>query len=165
MTMKSFRALMICRAGAAGAEMALVTPLLIVIMFGIFDAGSFFWNQHIVANGVRDGVRFAARQPLSAFSGCAPTTAVRDATRNVTRTGRVTGGTPRISNWTNAATITVTSPCSSGTTTGIYKNNPGGAPVVNVTATVVYQPLFNNLGFTTTNLNMKADAQAAVMGF
>ena len=166
MTMKIVRALMSCKKGAAGAEMALVTPLLIIIMFGIFEAGNFFWNQHIVENAVRDGVRFAGRKPLSEFASCVPSTAVVSETRNVIRTGRVSGGTPRIAGWIDGATtITVTSPCSATTTSGIYVNNPGGAPVVNVTATVPYNALFNNLGFTTTTLNLQANAQAAVMGF
>lgn len=159
------RALISCKKGAAAAEMALVTPLLIIIMFGIFEAGNFFWNQHIVSTAVRDGARFAARNPLSEFAGCVPSASVVTATRNVTRTGNVLGGTPRISDWTDGTTITVTSPCSSTTTNGIYVNNPGGAPVVNVTATVTYNALFNNLGFTTTNLSMEANAQSAVMGF
>lgn len=166
MIMKNVPALISCKKGAAGAEMALVTPLLMIIMFGIFEAGNFFWNQHIVENAVRDGVRFAGRKPLSEFAGCVPSTTVVSETRNVIRTGRVSGGTPRIAGWTDgAATITVTSPCSTTTTTGIYVNNPGGAPVVNVTATVSYDALFNSLGFTTTTLNLQANAQAAVMGF
>lgn len=166
MTMKTVRALISCNYGSAGAEMALVTPLLIIIMFGIFEAGNFFWNQHIVENAVRDGVRFAGRKPMSEYAGCVPSSSVIDEIRNVTRTGRVSGGTPRIANWTNgAATITVTSPCRIGTRTGIYVNNAAGAPVVSVTATVTYDALFNKLGITTTNLTLQANAQTAVMGF
>ena len=166
MTMKIVRALISCKHGSAGAEMALVTPLLIIIMFGIFEAGNFFWNQHIVENAVRDGVRFAGRKPLSEFAGCAPSTAVVSETRNVIRTGRVSGGTPRIAGWTDgAATITITGHCSAATKTGIYVNSPAGAPVVSVTANVSYNALFNNLGFTTATLNLQANAQAAAMGF
>lgn len=166
MTMNIVRALISCKNGSAAAEMALVTPLLIIIMFGIFEAGNFFWNQHIVENAVRDGVRFAGRKPLSEFAGCAPSTSVINDTRNVIRTGRVSGGTPRIAGWNDGiATITITGHCSATTNTGIYVNNPAGAPVVTVTATVSYNALFNNLGFTTTTLNLQADAQAAAMGF
>lgn len=52
--------------------MALVAPLLIVIMFGAFEAGNLFWNQHVLSNAVRDGVRFAGRRPLADFEGCSP---------------------------------------------------------------------------------------------
>ena len=48
--------------GAAAAEMALVLPLLILIMFGSFEMGNFFWESHIANKAVRDGARFAARQ-------------------------------------------------------------------------------------------------------
>jgi Flp pilus assembly protein TadG len=165
MMMKIFRSLISCTKGAAGAEMALLTPLLIIIMFGAFEAGNFFWSQQIVGKAVRDGARFAGRRPFTEFVGCAPSTSVINDTRNVTRTGRISGGTPRISNWTVATTVTVSSVCSASTTGGIYRNNAGGAPIVTVSATVPYNSLFGNLGFTTTTLNMRADAQAAVMGF
>lgn len=165
MMMKIVRSLISCNKGAAGAEMVMVMPLLIFIMFGAFEAGNFFWNQQVVGKAVRDGARYAGRRPLTDFAGCAPSAAVITATQSVTRTGRVSGGTARIANWTNAATVTVTGVCSAGTTGGIYRNNAGGAPVVTVSATVPYDSLFGSLGFTTATLNMRADAQAAVMGF
>jgi hypothetical protein len=61
--------------------------------------------------------------------------------------------------------VAVTGTCSAGTTTGIYRNSPGGAPIVTVTATVTYNSLFGTLGFDTTNVTLQADAQATVMGF
>lgn len=165
--MKVLRSLISCTKGAAAAEMALVTPLLILIMFGAFEAGNFFWKQHIVSNAVRDGARFAGRRPFTDYAGCTPSTGVKNDTNSVTRTGRISGGTPRIANWTDATTVTVTMPggCNTTYSGGIYTNNPGGAPTVTVTATVPYNSLFGNLGFITTNLRMRADAQAAVMGF
>jgi Flp pilus assembly protein TadG len=155
-----------CTKGAAAAEMALVTPLLMLVLFGAFEAGNFFFSQHIVSNAVRDGARFAGRKPFADYadSNCAPATSVVNDTTNVTRTGRISGGTPRIAELT-AATVSVTAVCSTGTTTGIYRNEVGGAPVVTVRATVPYNSLFGILGFDTTNLNMQADAQATVMGF
>ena len=163
--MTIFRSLISCNKGAAGAEMALVTPLLIVIMFGAFEAGNFFWSQQIVGKAVRDGARYAARRPLTDYAGCVPSTSVINDTRSVTRTGRISGGTPRIANWTVATTVTVTGVCSATTTGGIYRNNAGGAPKVTVSATVPYNSLFGSLGLTTATLNLRADAQAAVMGF
>ena len=170
--MKSFRSLVLCESGAAAAEMALVVPLLVTMMFGAFEAGNFFWSQHIVTNAVRDGARYAGRRPLSDYPGCAPNESVVDDTRNVTRTGRVSGGTPRIANWTNPVTVEVLptsprpTPCNNLFSGGIYTNNPDGAPVVTVTATVPYTGgLFGVLGFDTTGLSLQASAQASVMGF
>jgi Flp pilus assembly protein TadG len=161
------RSLLNCNKGAAAAEMALVTPLLMIIVFGAFEAGNFFWKQQIVGKAVREGARYAARRPLTDFTGCVPSTSVISDTRNVTRTGRVSGGTARISNWTAATSVTVSMPtgCNTAYSGGIYVNNPGGAPTVTVSATVPYNSLFGSLGFATANLNMRADAQAAVMGF
>jgi len=165
MIMRLVRSLMRCKSGAAAVEMALVTPLLIIIMFGIFEAGNFFWNQHVVSKAVRDGARFAGRRPLTDYAGCTPSTGVVNDTRNVTRTGLISGGTPRIANWTDATSVSVTGSCSAGTTTGIYRNNPAGAPIVRVTATVTYNSLFGALGFAADDLTLQADSQAAVMGF
>lgn len=165
MMMKIVRQLISCKRGAAAAEMALVTPLLIIMMVGTFEAGNFFWNQHVVGKAVRDGARFAGRRPLTDFAGCTPNSSVIADTRNVTRTGRVSGGTPRIAGWTDGTTVAVTGNCNAATTTGIYRNNPGGAPRVTVTATLTYNSLFGLLGFDTSNLTLRADAQAAVMGF
>ena len=167
--MKSFRSFMSCESGAAAAEMALVVPLLVTIMFGTFEAGNFFWSQHIVTNAVRDGARYAGRRPLTDYPGCSPNASVVNDTRNVTRTGQITGGTPRIANWTNATTVSVlprTGGCNASFSGGIYTNNLGGAPVVIVTATVPYNGrLFGVLGFDTTGLSLQASAQASVMGF
>lgn len=167
MNMISLRSLFSCSKAAAGAEMALVTPLLMVIMFGAFEAGNFFWNQHVITNAVREGARFAGRKPLAEFDAetCAPSSSVVTDTQNVTRTGSVSGGNVRVNGWTDANSVTVTAVCSETTTAGIYQNQPAGAPVVTVTATVPYESLFGTLGFTTANLTLQANAQAAVMGF
>ena len=158
--------------GAAAAEMALVTPMLLILMFGSFELGKYFLDEHIVAKAVRDGARYAARQSFTSYAGCTPSSTVIDNTRNVTRTGQVTtGGDPRLSYWTNGvATISVTVACSttnqggSVTYEGIYRLNPGGAPVVTVAASVPYEPLIANFGFTTTGLAVNARSQATVNG-
>ena len=167
--MISVRSLMSCESGAAAAEMVLVIPLLVTMMFATFEAGNFFWNQHIVTNAVRDGARYAGRRPLTDYPGCTPNASVVTDTRNVTRTGRISGGTPRIANWTDPTTVSVlprTGGCNSSFSGGIYANNPGGAAVIIVTATVPYNGgLFGVLGFDTTGLSLQATAQASVMGF
>jgi Flp pilus assembly protein TadG len=48
------------RRGQAAVELALVTPLLMIIVVGIFEFGR-AWNQkQIITNAVRDGARVAA---------------------------------------------------------------------------------------------------------
>lgn len=154
------------RQGAAAAEMALVTPLLLLLMFGSFELGKFFWDAHIVAKAVRDGARFASRRAFSDYSGCAASSGLVTAVRNVTRTGFVSGTNPLLSNWTDATTVTVTVTCAStGVYRGVYEQLTGmGPPVVTVEAAVPYSSLFRTLGFNAVNLTLRARSQAAVAG-
>ena len=54
--------------GAAAVEMALVTPLLMVLMFGSMELGYYFYSQHVVTKAVRDGARFASRQGFDKYN-------------------------------------------------------------------------------------------------
>lgn len=158
--------------GAAGAEMALMVPLLIILMFGSFEMGHFFWSEHKIVKAVRDGSRFAARQPISQYPCTNSTitdTPLSDATlvtniKNLTRTGTLTGtGTAKVSGWDNTE-ITVTFSCpATATTTGIYQGLVN-APRVKVAATVPYPSLFGALGFNASGINLNAQAQSPVMG-
>lgn len=157
-----------CQKGAAAAEMAIVTPMLIILMFGSFELGNYFLSEHVVAKAVRDGARYAARRSFTDFS-CPGTVAtdVVDKTRNVTRTGQVAnGGTARLVNWTTPTTVSVTVSCttiSGSNYAGIYKGM-ADLPKVKVSATVPYRSLFNNLGFTSSTLNMVSESEATVQG-
>ena len=148
----------------AAAETVLVLPLIFSLLFGAFELGNYFLTEHKVVKAVRDGARYAARQPYADYPGCSPSQGLIDRTRNVTRTGQVAdGGTPRVNTWTNAATITVTTTCNtSGTYTGIYLNSAIGTPVVTVAATVPYTPLLAQLGLANVSLGLNARSHAAV---
>jgi Flp pilus assembly protein TadG len=149
------------RSGAAAAEMALVTPLLVAILFGTMEAGYYFWNEHIVVKAVRDGARFAGRQPFAKFSCTGVNdTALETSIKNLTRTGKLTGGTSRVVGWTDAQ-VSVTASCLSGQG-GMYASYAGSAPRVTVSTTVTYQPLFRVLVFR--NIKLIASAQSPVMG-
>ena len=156
-----------CQKGAAAAEMALVTPLLLIILFGSVELGRYFHNEHLVVKAVRDGARFAARHDFGAFSACSgsPTGSVVTDTQNVVRTGLLSGGTAQLPNWA-ATTVTVTTSCSTGaggqTMSGIYRGRTTGAPIVTVTAAVPYTPLFGTMVFG--NLTLNATQQATVTG-
>src|SRR5436190_743768 len=133
-----------CNGGTAAVEMALALPILLALIFGSVELGNYFMDEHILVKAVRDGARYAARQDFSNFSSCSgdPGGTVRDDTRNVVKTGQVSGGTDRLKNWDATTTITVSVSCSTaaGATTlaGIYTNNKNsagtliGAPVVTV---------------------------------
>jgi len=155
-------------AGNSAAEMALVTPLLLTLMFGSFELGNYFLSEHVVVVAVRDGARYAGRRPFTDYPTCStPTTAARDATRNVTRTGQVdTGGTARLVGWTDDNTITVSVSCDTSASGlgGIFTGLSGGAHIVTVQATVPYHSLFQSIGLGTLGLNLSAQSETPVMG-
>lgn len=69
--MMSPRALIRSSGGATAAEFALVLPLLLLLIFGIIDAGRFMWEYNRAEKATQMGVRFAAvTDPVlgSAFS-------------------------------------------------------------------------------------------------
>ncbi|MEA1072510.1 TadE family protein [Sphingomonas sp. LY160] len=162
------------RRGAAAAEMALVTPLLLVILFGSVELGNYFYNEHIVMKAVRDGARFAARQNFSNFS-CSgvPGGTIEADTKALVMTSLLSGGTNRLPSW-NATTVTLDTSCAASATdlaastenlSGIYRGRTTGAPIVTVRASVPYVPLVGSaFGFRGTGLSLNASQQAAVMG-
>ena len=162
------------RKGSASAEMALVMPLLLVLMFGSFELGRYFLDEHVVAKAVRDGARFAALGTFVNYPSCSgePAGNIASNTRSIVRTGRLGGTTPRLSYWPNTPSgsppygISIAVSCATAVgaqaINGIYDGRTGGAAIVTVTATVPYRPLFGTLVFS--SLNLRASSQAAVTG-
>lgn len=152
-----------CRAAAA-AEMALISPFLAVLMFGSMEMGKYFLDAHTVQTAVRDGARFAARQSFTGMP-CGGTATNETGIKNLVRTGTpATGGTARLSYWTNNSTITVVIACDTTSTyanKGLYTAVTGGARKVTVIAAVPYLSL---LGMNYGGTELNARSQAAVMG-
>lgn len=171
---------------SSAAEMALLAPMLLALMFGSFELGNFFMNQHALQKQVQDGARFAARLELDSTAYSCPGTVFLDpdATTkivNVTENGSVSGaGKPRFGSWYwartctgKAQTVTVSVRCvdkdqvDSGDTgfTGIYTGLSGTTiPVVKVEADVMYPSVLSGLGFNSTNICLQASSEAAVQG-
>jgi Flp pilus assembly protein TadG len=147
--------------------MAVVAPLLIILMFGSMELGWYFYSEHVVVKAVRDGARFASRQSFADFTCSSVDATVKTEIQRVTRTDSVDGtGTPRLANWTDDNSVDVTPACvdnSAGTYSAIY-DGLASVPVVTVTATVPYTSLFGLLGFTTSNRQLQAVSETAVMG-
>ena len=45
------------RSGTAAAELALVLPLLLTMMFSTFELGNYFLAEHVVQKAVRDAAK------------------------------------------------------------------------------------------------------------
>ncbi|WP_338468479.1 TadE/TadG family type IV pilus assembly protein [Novosphingobium sp. ZN18A2] len=173
--------------GNAGVEFALVLPMLIVLMFGGFEAGNFVWNEHKLVEAVRDGARFASRYPVSTFCDGERAKPATDATyadavdviKFYTRTGRMPGSDqqanaavlPRVPNWTSDSQVTFDPGCGKFVRTGIYgalTNEAGDAgqagPLASISASVPYRSLFHGLGFPSVGIVLRARSNVAVIG-
>ncbi len=160
------------RNGAAAAEMALVAPLLIIILFGSVETGNYFMTEHAVAKSVRDGARFGSRLPLAAGYTCPSTVNAVASTPiiNVTKTGSFDGtATGRFGSnfWANACSpatqsVTVTMRCvPKASYSGVWAGLGTDIPVVTVSADVSYTSLF---GVSPAGLCMHATSEAPVSG-
>jgi hypothetical protein len=167
--------------GAAAVEMALMLPLVMTIMFGGYEMGHYFWNQHIVVKSVRDGARFAARLPFSKFdcdeeeilmgnddpgnAGSVDTDTI-DQIKLLTRTGRIDNpdAVPKIDYWGDD-TVTVSVSCPTDDfAIGLYENMPNAPRVTVSVSNLTYPSLFSTLGFDTSSVTLEASSRAAVMG-
>lgn len=160
------------RSGAAAAEMALILPLALALIFTMFEGANYLWCEHLVVKGVRDGARYAGRLDFNNYltssggtyscGGGSLSGATLTQIQNLTRTGQLAGGTPRISGWVNG-NVTVSFDCASSTG-GLYDGLSGTAPRVTVSTVVTYPSLFSAFGFTAATLKIAAKAQSPVMG-
>jgi len=161
--------------GAAAAEMVLVLPLLLTLMFGSAELGNYFLDDHGLIKQVRDGARYASRLPAEANYTCPNTVNPAAATliENVVKTGNVSGtGSGRFSAdyWTRACAgvaqpIQVTIRCvDKDDYSGIYSSLVGDIPVVKVSAAIGYRSVLGSLGLPTANLCLRAESEAAVIG-
>lgn len=163
MMIERIRATLRNQRGAAAAEMALIMPLLLVMVFTTLEGAHYLYVEHQIVKGVRDGARFAGRFGFSAYTCATVNAAIETQIKEVTRTGVLSGGTPRVSGWVNGD-VTVTADCpATPVTTGIYKGLTN-APRVRVTATLAYPSLFQALSGVALNATVNATAQSAVMG-
>jgi Flp pilus assembly pilin Flp len=154
--------------GAAAAEMALVTPLLLILLVGSVEAGNYFMDEHRLVKAVRDGARYAARKDFTFFQTCnsTPTGTVESDTQTLVRTSLLSGGADQLANL--AGSVTVTTKCSTGSGSVIYegldKGMASGARYVEVSASVDYLPVLAPFGFSLLGAKLNAKQQAAVSG-
>lgn len=131
--------------GAPLAEFALALPLLLVLVFGTMEFANVLYQQHVITKGAQEAARFAARNPaLVSSASCAPTgggwAGATAAAANIAATGRTTGGTNIIPNF-SASDVTISVECpASG---DLISSNPdsGAIPVVLATVSIDYRSL------------------------
>ena len=47
--------------GTALVEATIVIPVLLVLLFGVFEFSALFWRQQLISTGVRDAARYLSR--------------------------------------------------------------------------------------------------------
>lgn len=176
---RNLRSLWASNDAAAAAEMALVVPLLVTLMFGSFEIGKYFLDEHVVVKAVRDGARYAARQGFSEYT-CPGATVSGPAvtrTQNIVRFGMLNptvSDAPRLPYWQATSdgqpSVQVTVTCQTSLDGagvephgGIYAGK-ANVPVVTVAAIVEYESLFGLFGYGGGLRNVRAESQSAVMG-
>ncbi len=96
--------------GSALVEGAVLLPLLVILFLGVFEFSWFFYQQHLVSMGVRDGARYLARVPASCDAATPAWNADQAYARNLAATGSIYGGAPRVNGWTPAMVATLCTP-------------------------------------------------------
>lgn len=159
--------------GSAAAEMALLTPLFVLLLLGSLELGRYFYHEHKLVQAVRDAARWAGRQPFAAFPACGSTVNSSDnlytRSMQIARTGQPNGGLDRLPLWGHASTqFTMTTVCStSGGGTaykGIYNGSADGARLIRIDASLPYNAMFRLPGLGGAGLRLNARQEAAVMG-
>ena len=85
--------------GSALIEAAILMPLLIAFLVGVFEFSWFFYQQHLVAIGLHDAVGYLARSS----DPCNPTSRAwkteQEHAKNLATSGTIDGGPPRVRGW------------------------------------------------------------------
>jgi Flp pilus assembly protein TadG len=131
--------------GAAGVEMALVLPLLVILSFGAIEIGRMLWEYHIVTKGVRDGVRYLTRVPVTCPSvGLGGTFAASDEeiAKNLVMSGTKTTSTPLLPEY-GSAVFEIDVDCRDAAALGL--NGGTYMPVVRMSVEVPFSEWFSDL--------------------
>ncbi|HYH17747.1 MAG TPA: TadE family protein [Azospirillum sp.] len=92
------------RRGSVIVEAAMVLPMVMVLLCGLVEMGRALQHQHTLTESVREAARYLARVPLACPAGGDPNWATaRSNAQHLAATGRVSGGQPLVTGWTDAS--------------------------------------------------------------
>lgn len=140
--------------GSALIEATILTPLLVTLMFGVFEFSWYFQKQQLVESGIRDAARYLARTAPDSSpptNPCSNAAFVANA-QNIAVTGVTSGGTARVPSWTPANVVLSCNPLDNSA--GTYE---GPQTLYIITAGTSFADpalgYFSFLGLTTPNLS------------
>lgn len=102
--------------GAALVESAIILPVFLTLVGGVYEFGFFLYQQQLVTSGVRDATRYLT------LTADPTNTANQIDAKNLAVTGSIDGGVARVSGW-SAADIAV-AVNSVDNSTGSYSGGP-----------------------------------------
>src|SRR5262245_30759714 len=128
--------------GSALIEGAIIMPLLLILVLGVFEFSWLIYQQHLISTGIHDGARYIARS-----ANPNDLTTQRDAKKLAT-TGALDGDTARVRGWTTRdVTITYASVNNPVGTNGLTPFR-GGAVIQSVTVSTIFSvPSLGFFGF------------------
>lgn len=125
--------------------MALVLPLMIALTFGVIEIGRMIWQYQIVTKGVRDGVRYLTRVPVTCTAvgtGGSFASSDEEIAKNLVKSGTKTASDPIMLEYDDA-TFQIVVDCRDAVALGLS----GGTymPVVRMSVTVPFNEWFATL--------------------
>jgi TadE-like protein len=91
--------------GSALVEGAVVVPVLIMLLFGVYEFSWFFYQQHVISTGLRDAARYLARSHDPCDFASPIWGAAQESAKNLAATGSIGGGPARVKGWTAAMVV------------------------------------------------------------
>jgi hypothetical protein len=91
--------------GSALVEGAFVVPVLIVLLFGVYEFSWFFYQQHVISTGLRDAARYLARTRDACDFNSAVWGASQENAKSLATTGSIGGGSARVKGWVAAMVV------------------------------------------------------------
>jgi len=160
--------LLSCCKGTAAVEFAIVLPLTLLLLFGVFEIGRLLTDFQTITKSVRDASRFLARVEMTC-PGTGPSTGpvqnyLVDVGKEAIAKNLVLGGTVvtptaagdfLVKTWTDFSTVAASVACvaNAGQYEGVYTNQ-ALIPVVTVTATVPFNFLWGTIFINRASLSM-----------
>jgi Flp pilus assembly protein TadG len=165
------------REGSALVEGAVLTPVLMSLLFGVYEFSFFFYQQQQISTGVREAARYLARTSdptVATVQTCAKNIAIYGDV-NSSCSGAATGVVARVNGWTTGAiTVTVTDDANSGASTpcgaspcNVWLGDPSSDVQVIKVSTSFLDPslgLFGFLGLTAPTINVSHTERAVGPG-
>jgi Flp pilus assembly protein TadG len=112
------------------------------VVLGVLEYSLVYYQQQLIASGIRDAARYISRSANSAGDPCA--SGVWATARNIATTGVAAGGTARVTGWTSANVTVVCNAIANGNS--FLGGFNGNIYVVEV-STAFTAPTFGAMGF------------------